>query len=373
MSTAPAPAGTVRGVGIPAGTVRSRSLPGASRRRGRPRPCATLAGAAALAAVALVSLSARQAQAHPLSPALLEIRELGDGRVEVSLKTSLPQPPGATLRPVLPGDCAALGRPEVTQDAAAIVARWTVRCATSDLVGGRVGVDGLASAWSAALVRIRFADGRVVKRALRAAEPSFVVPDRDRPVDVARSYTLLGLQHILTGPDHLLFVFGLLLLVVGPGLLLKTITAFTVGHSVTLTLATLGLVRLPSQPMEVLIALSVYVLAVELARGGANAGTRLTRSPWIMALAFGLLHGLGFAGALREVGLPSGEIPLALLSFNAGIELGQIVFVVTILAAGRLVRACLPPLPAWTRWVPIYGMGSLSVLWCCERTLAWLG
>jgi hypothetical protein len=320
-----------------------------------------------------VSLSARGAQAHPLSPALLEVQELGNDRVEVSFKTSLPQPPGEALRPVLPAACEALGRPELTQEAAAIVARWTVGCATSDLVGGRIGVDGLASAWSAALVRIRFADGRVVKRALRAGEPSFVVPDRDRPFDVARAYTLLGLQHILTGPDHLLFVFGLILLVVGPGLLLKTITAFTVGHSVTLTLATLGLVRLPSQPMEVLIALSIYVLAVELARGGADAGTRLARSPWIMALAFGLLHGLGFAGALREVGLPSGEIPLALLSFNAGIELGQIVFVATILAAGMLVRACLPPLPAWTRWIPIYGMGSLSVLWCCERTLAWFG
>jgi hypothetical protein len=330
------------------------------------------AGAALLVFV-LVALSAGAARAHPLSPALLEIQELGDGRVEVAFKTPRLQAPGVALHPVLPAGCESLREPEVTQDAAAILARWTLRCATRDLVGGRVGVDGLSSAWSVALVRIRFADGRVVKRALRAGEPSFLVPERDRPLDVMRAYALLGLEHILTGPDHLLFVFGLLLLVVGPRLLVKTITAFTVGHSITLTLATLGLVRLPSQPMEVLIALSIYVLAVELARGGGTSSTRLGRSPWIMALAFGLLHGLGFAGALREVGLPSGEIPLALLSFNLGIELGQLVFVAAILAAGGLLRAVLPPLPAWTRWLPLYGMGSLSVMWCVERTLTWLG
>ncbi|HLY39207.1 MAG TPA: HupE/UreJ family protein, partial [Candidatus Binatia bacterium] len=156
----------------------------------------------------------------------------------------------------------------------------------------------------------------------------------------------------------------------GGGLLLRTITAFTVGHSVTLSLAALGLARVPSRPIEVGIAASVFLLAVELSRDPAARRTLMRRAPWAMAGLFGLLHGLGFAGALAEVGLPAGEIPTALFAFNLGIEVGQLAFVAAVLLAARLLLGLASPRVAAARWLPIYAMGSLSALWCIERTLA---
>jgi hypothetical protein len=154
-------------------------------------------------------------------------------------------------------------------------------------------------------------------------------------------------------------------------LLVKTITAFTVGHSITLSLAVLGVARVPAAAIEVVIAASVLVLAVELTRDPALP-TLMRRFPWGMSLAFGLLHGLGFANALREVGLPSGDIPAALFSFNVGIEVGQLLFVLVVLAVQRVLMRIPVPRPAWARWVPIYAMGSLAAFWCFERTSALL-
>ena len=231
-------------------------------------------------------------------------------------------------------------------------------------------MDGLATGKTDALVRIMLADGRVVQGVLRAGEPRLAIPVRARRVDVLRSYAKLGIEHILTGPDHLLFVFGLLLLVASPGLLVRTITAFTAGHSVTLSLAALGLARLPSRPIEVGIAVSVFLLAVELSRDPRPTPTLMRRAPWAIAGLFGLLHGLGFAGALAEVGLPDGEIPTALFAFNVGIEIGQLCFVGIVLAAGVAVASIVTRRIPAARWIPVYAMGSLSALWCIERTLA---
>jgi hydrogenase/urease accessory protein HupE len=178
-------------------------------------------------------------------------------------------------------------------------------------------------------------------------------------------------EHILTGPDHLLFVFGLLLLVSTSRLLLQTITAFTLGHSITLSVAALGLATVPQRPIEVLIAVSVLVLAVELARDPAHASL-LRRFPWAMALLFGLLHGFGFAGALAEAGLPPGDIPLALVSFNVGIELGQLAFVGAVLVLGVALRRWLPSLAARSNRPAIYAMGILAAFWCYERLALWL-
>ena len=183
----------------------------------------------------------------------------------------------------------------------------------------------------------------------------------------------LGIEHILTGPDHLLFVFGLLLLLATTtGLLVQTITAFTLGHSITLSAAALGLTSVPSRPVEVLIAVSVLALAVELARD-SDRPTLMRRFPWVIALGFGLLHGFGFAGALAEAGLPPGDIPLALVSFNAGIELGQLAFVATVLAAAALAARWLPALAPRAHRPAVYGMGILAAFWCFERVATWLG
>jgi len=323
--------------------------------------------ALAVALLALVSGSVRRAEAHPLSPVLLELRENADGRVQVAWKTSILKVPGSNVRPLLPEQCPIVGGEQTTETADSVIRRWSIECGAAGLVGRTIAVDDLAAARSDALVRLTLADGRTMNFVLRAAAPSIVVPERARPMKVALDYARLGIEHILGGPDHLLFVFGLVLLVRGFGPLVKTVTAFTVGHSITLTLAVLGFVHYPTQLIELLIALSVFVLAVELTREEHANPTLMRRFPWMIAGCFGLLHGLGFAGALSAVGLPAGEIPVALLTFNVGIELGQLTFVLAVVAGRALVGAAVRSMPVWARRVPLYAMGSLSALWCFER------
>ena len=205
---------------------------------------------------------------------------------------------------------------------------------------------------------------------LTADRPVFTVPRAAGPAGVAALYGRLGVEHILSGFDHLLFVFGLVLLVAGRRRLVATVTAFTAGHSVTLALASLGVVHVPPAPTEAAIALSIYVLAIELtrSRGSRQKGpTWLRRSPWSMAALFGLLHGLGFAGALSEVGLPEGEIPAALLAFNVGIEIGQLAFVALVVAAGWALARLPRRLPAPLVRSPAYVIGSLAAFWFFER------
>src|SRR5258705_8701235 len=206
-----------------------------------------------------------------------------------------------------------------------------------------MGVSDLGVAKINALLTMGRLDGEEIQAVLGPQRASLTVPAQPSRWQVVRDYVTLGVEHILSGPDHLLFVFGLLLLVSASRLLLQTITAFTLGHSLTLSAAALHAANVPSRPLEVLIALSVLTLAVELARD-VEQPTLLRRFPWAMAVAFGLLHGFGFAGALAEAGLPAGDIPLALLSFNAGIEIGQLAFVGAVLAARALAG----------RWLPVF-------------------
>jgi hydrogenase/urease accessory protein HupE len=310
--------------------------------------------------------------AHPLSPALLDVEEVAGGRVEVRWKTSPLKVPGSNVEPLLPEHCKVIDTPVATEQPGSIIIRWTMDCAPRGLVGYRIGFSGLGDSKTDALVRVKLADGRLTRGVVRAAEPFLLVPERESSFAVLRSYAELGVEHILTGLDHLLFVFGLLMLVAGFKPLLETVTAFTVGHSITLSLAALGFVDLPSRPIEVLIAFSVFLLAVELSRSADAPPTLLRRFPWLIAGIFGLLHGLGFAGALAEVGLPQADIPLALFSFNVGIELGQIAFVVVVLTLKRLLEPLLVRLPHWIELVPLYAMGGLAAFWCFERAAAML-
>lgn len=318
---------------------------------------------------ALCLLAGREASAHPLDPSLLEIREVRGGPVEVLWRQPSLQPRDAPVRPVLPLRCAQIGLAEVRQGDPWSEARWRLDCGGRSLVGERIGVEGLAAGQTDALLRIHLADGRLVQAVLRADSSTLTVPSGTGAAKVFRDYLRLGFEHILTGLDHLLFVLGLVLLVRGRGGLVWTITAFTLGHSITLSLAVLGLVRVPPAPVEVLIAVSIFAVAVELTREEAGRGTSPWRSPRTLAFGFGLLHGLGFAGALAQVGLPAGEIPLALLSFNCGIEIGQLLFV-GILLLGRLALGArqLPRLAAPAR-LPAYGIGALSAYWVLDR--AW--
>lgn len=306
--------------------------------------------------------------AHPLDPALLEIRESSTGTLDVLWRWPASQTAGGPLEAILPDACRPLSAPEISHSGPRVTRRWRAQCGEGSLVGERIGVAGLRERQTDALLRLHLADGRLIQAVLRGDAPAVTVPERSGRFDVLRDYVRLGLEHILSGLDHLLFVLGLVLLVQGWRRLIWTVTAFTAGHSVTLALAVLGVVTIPSQPVEILIALTILVVAVELT--GGERETWIQRFPWAMAFTFGLLHGLGFAGALTEVGLPGDEVPLALFAFNVGIELGQLLCVAAILAVRTgLVRApvCWPTSAARA---PAYVIGSLAVFWVIERTAA---
>jgi hydrogenase/urease accessory protein HupE len=308
--------------------------------------------------------------AHPLAPVLLELRELGGGRVGVTWKVPLLRPRGTAPAPALPAGCTALDAPTTVPEGTGLVTRWTAQC--GNLVGAQIGIEGLTDPL-AGVVRVAMDTGEVMQAVVTAGAPSLTVPERPRPWDIAGSYLRLGIGHILSGPDHLLFVLGLVLLAGTGRRVLGTVTAFTLGHSITLTLAVLGVTAVPVRPIELAIALSVLALAIELARDAAAGATLMRRHPWSMALVFGLLHGFGFAGALREAGLPAGDVPLALFAFNAGIEVGQIAFVAAVLVVGGLLLPLRPALPAWSRRGPVYSIGILAAFWCFERAAAWWG
>jgi hydrogenase/urease accessory protein HupE len=233
-----------------------------------------------------------------------------------------------------------------------------------------VRIVGLENTISDALLRVEFADGRSWDQRLTPAAPAATVPTAKSGSGVATTYFSLGVEHILLGYDHLLFVLGLFLLTSSFRQLAGAITAFTVAHSITLAAATLGLVRVPPRPVEAVIALSIAFLAVEIVRARSGKAGIAAQAPWIVAFAFGLLHGLGFAGALSEIGMPAGHIPIALFFFNVGVEAGQLLFVAALMALAAAVRLTRLRLPSWATLVPSYLIGSLAMAWFVQRVFA---
>ena len=216
-------------------------------------------------------------------------------------------------------------------------------------------------------MRLDHVNGTTQVARLTPATPSFVVKATPSWLHVAGTYLHLGVEHILLGLDHLLFVLALLLLVEGGRRLLGTVTAFTAAHSLTLAAATLGLGHMPQQSVEAIIALSIVFIAAEIVHSRQGRSGLTARRPWVVAFIFGLLHGLGFAGALREVGLPEQSIPLALFFFNVGIEVGQLLFISAALAIGALLRRLVVACPVWVRQLPAYGIGTIAAYWTLER------
>jgi hydrogenase/urease accessory protein HupE len=249
------------------------------------------------------------------------------------------------------------------------VQTWRFR-ALDPLRGQIVRIDGLGNTMTDALVRIVFLDGTSWVRRLTPQQPAATIPPRQSGWSVAGLYLKLGVEHILLGIDHLLFVLALLIITRGTWLLVKTVTAFTVAHSITLALATLGYVHVPPAPVEAAIALSIVFVAVEIVHLRQGREGLTARAPWVVAFAFGLLHGLGFAGALSEVGLPEGHIPLALLFFNIGVEIGQLLFIATALCLFALVRRIRMSGPRWADLAPPYVIGSVAMFWVFERIAA---
>jgi hypothetical protein len=251
----------------------------------------------------------------------------------------------------------------------AVVERSMIDCGPTGLAGQQIEIEGLKLVSADVLVRIQFADGAMQTNILRPASSVLTVVGPQSTLAIAAQYALLGFEHILAGIDHLIFVLALIFIVRDLWTLIKTITAFTVAHSITLALATLNVVQVPSAPVETVIALSIVFLARELVEKVNGREGLTSRMPWLVAFLFGLLHGLGFASALREVGLPQSDIALALFSFNVGVEIGQLAFVgvvLTMLALGRrLVEAPKP----WVRLVPAYAIGTIAVYWTFNRLL----
>jgi hydrogenase/urease accessory protein HupE len=238
------------------------------------------------------------------------------------------------------------------------------------LEGQTIAIDGLAGSGAEVLARIERADGSAQVVRLMPSRTTFVVEASTGKLEVARTYVLLGIEHILMGVDHLLFVLALLIIVRGGKRIVLTVTAFTVAHSITLVAATLGWLALPGAPVEAAIALSIAFLAREIAMSWRGHAGLTERMPWLVAFVFGLLHGLGFAGALAEIGLPPNAIPVALLCFNVGVEAGQLLFVAAMLGLAWSARAWLPRWRPMLRWVPPYAIGAMASFWMIERVVA---
>lgn len=326
-----------------------------------------LAALTVLLALGWQGLLATPARADELRPVAIDFTETEAGRWSLDWKQPLSAPGPAELAvPQLPANCRIIGNPVRRPAAMALIGHADVRC-TGDVADGIIALEQLAGN-ADALLRVAPLGRAVQSHRLTADQPSAVILARPDRWQVMRSYFVIGTDHILTSWDHLLFVIALVLLVVGGWPVVKAATAFTVAHSITLVAATLGYAGLPQRPVETLIALSIVFLAVELARGRRDTWTR--RWPWIVAFAFGLLHGFGFAGALREIGLPEGEVPAALLSFNLGVEAGQLLVISAVLAARAIVTRLAPRAEAPALKFATYAIGITASYWLIDRLVS---
>lgn len=307
--------------------------------------------------------------AHESRPAYLDIRELGSGTYEVIWKRPMRGDYVIGFAVVWPEGCAPASEAE-HQVPGASLTRMLLDCGAAGLIGRELSIARLPETSAEVLVRIAFMDGTTETRILRPSSATMTVQGPRGALAVAAEYAALGFEHILAGIDHLLFVLGLTLIVQGGWRLVKTITAFTIAHSITLAVSALGLVRVAQAPVEAVIALSIVFLARELVMLRQGRPGLTARAPWLVAFVFGLLHGLGFAGALREIGLPPGDIPLALVAFNLGVEAGQLAFVAVILGVIWLARRIiLAAPPRWIGHLPAYAIGTIAALWTIERIL----
>jgi hypothetical protein len=321
-------------------------------------------------ALALLTAAVTSPDAHEIRPGLLEITEGEDGRVRVLWKQPMRGAMTLPLQPILSAGWLSEKDAVTSYRAGSKVMLWMVGPADTPLAGQTVTIAGLEMTLTDVLLKVKLADGTQITQLLRPESPSLVIGSEAAGRVAVRDYLRLGIEHILLGVDHLLFVFGLLLLSKGFKLLLKTITSFTVGHSISLALATLGVVNVPSAPLNAAIALSIVFLAAELVRAGRGDTSVAIRRPWLVSFAFGLIHGLGFASALVALGLPESAIPLALLFFNIGVEIGQVLFILIVLALLASWRRMEMHLPAWGGPLPAYAMGSIAAVWFVGRFVA---
>ncbi|KAE9628895.1 HupE/UreJ family protein [Parasedimentitalea maritima] len=326
-----------------------------------------------LVAILSTLLTGQIAQSHALEPGYLEIEELGNDLQRVFWRKPAVNQAPMDIHVRLPERCTNPTAPTPRFDGLAWVASWNTQC-PGGLAGQIITIDGLSKTSTDVLVRYQSGDGQDATIRLTANTPSFVVPEKTTTLQVLWGYIGLGVEHILEGYDHLLFVFAMLLLIRDKWRLFGAVTAFTLAHSLTLAAVSLGWLSLPSRPVEAVIALSIVFLAVELCKHKPDQPRLSERWPWIVSFSFGLLHGFGFAGALTEIGLPTNDLSVALLGFNIGVEIGQLLFIFATLtvwyALSQLRLASRYSSQDRGRQSTLrfgYGIGAVSTFWVVER------
>lgn len=311
--------------------------------------------------------------AHPLAPAVLSFTPGPDeGVITMTWRAPVKRPKGQALEPRVPEGCDPLGPTErrLTENDTAVIDTTLLRCDPPDLVGSVVRVDGLSDSTVNVVVRVGRPDGTVDHSIIDARTPSLTIIPPEEETHSFFDYLTLGIEHLVTGWDHMTFVIGLLILFGWHRRLIAAVTAFTLGHSLTLALSVFGVLTVPQALVEALIAMTIVVLALEIQSGGHGP---VWKHPWSLPAALGLLHGLGFASVLFDAGLPADEIPLALFGFNLGLEIGQLGVIAGAWVIYRAFRGAMPT--AWRddRTIPAYIIGSLAAFWVIERTLAAFG
>jgi hydrogenase/urease accessory protein HupE len=311
--------------------------------------------------------------AHESQPGTLELRQVAKDRYEVTWRAPIyfGQPHPARIE--LPEHWKTVVDPTVRLLADSQVFRRVVTVGSQGVEGSVIRFPGLENTITDVFVRLNRLEGTTMTSVVRPSRPYAHLRGERMWYATAGEYIGLGFYHILQGIDHLLFVLGLLLIVKSRMMLLKTVTAFTVAHSITLATATLGYASAPLPPLNAGIALSILFLGPEIVRSWRGETSLTIRYPWVVAFLFGLLHGFGFASGLSTTGMPKVELPLALLFFNVGVELGQLVFVFTALALVRSFKVLEVRWPRWAEALPGYTVGSLGAYWTIQRMVILLG
>jgi len=308
---------------------------------------------------------------HEIRPAFLQIIQTSETTYEVFWKVPSMGDAVPKIHPVFPSFFTVEELKSPIQIPGSVIYSYKIY-SKETLQGKMLTIEGLNKTLIDALVTVTYLNGEKVTMMLQPDKDSSIIPGETSTYDVIKTYTKLGIEHILLGIDHLLFVLALIIITMGKWKIIKTITAFTLAHSITLSLAALGYVNFPTPPVEAVIALSIVFLAVEIVKNQNGKETLTSKKPWLVAFTFGLLHGFGFAGALSNIGLPQQDIPFALAFFNVGVEIGQIVFVLIVLAFIKLL-SYRKNWPMILKRIPPYAIGSLATFWMIERIAAFWG
>ncbi len=315
-----------------------------------------------------IFLVSAKGRSHEVRPAYLQIVQTSENSYEVFWKVPSMGDAVPKIQPVFPPFFTVEILQNPNQIPGSVIYSYTIS-SEEMLQGNILRIEGLNKTLIDVLVNITYLNGEKVTFMLQPDKDAGVIPGKSTTISVIKTYTKLGIEHILFGIDHLLFVLALIMITMGRWKIIKTITAFTIAHSITLSLAALGYVNFPPAPVEAVIALSIVFLAIEIIKLINGKQTLTSKKPWLVAFTFGLLHGFGFAGAVSNIGLPQQDIPFALAFFNVGVEIGQIAFVLVVLAIIKLL-SFKKDWPVFIKKVPAYAIGSLASFWMIERVLA---